>query len=333
MKGIFWNDEDTKFLVENFANMSVKELAIKLGMTEGAIRGKKGRMGLRAKFKPFTQEEKNIIIEWYIKHPYRLDLDKLSELLQRQKTSICRLARQIGITDIYRTFEKKSNNPDITKVSMRGKDEGARRGQEKLIWKSRNDHYRGMLGKHHTEETRNKMSKSHKEVWENFPDEKKQFVIENMIHAREENYKNYPLSIRLYSKGNVGYRDDLQHYFRSNWESNIARYLNYIGLNWQYEPKRFFFENVSEKPNSYLPDFYLPTLDTWIEVKGWMDEKSKLKLELFKQQYPDEFSKFILIDQQSYMSIQKEFGYLIENWEFKNKDKNKNTIEENIDNA
>jgi hypothetical protein len=322
-----WSDEDTKFLVENFATMTVRDLALRLNKSEPAVRGKKGRMRLREKHNPFTQEEKNIIIKWYIEHPYRLDLDKLCDILQRPETSVCRVARKLGLTDICRTFEKKSNNPDPNKVSRRGTSEGARKGQAKFIWRAKNDHYKGMLGKHHTEETKERMSESHINTWVNYSDEEKQLKIENMGYARKQNYGKYPLSYRLYSKGNVGFRNDLQHYFRSNWEANVARYLNLIGVKWQYEPKRFFFKEIETAPNSYLPDFYLEDLDTWVEVKGWMDDKSKLKLEYFNEYYPDEFAKLIVIDQKSYTNIQKEFGDFIENWEYKKKNKNKESNE------
>jgi len=47
----------------------------------------------------------------------------------------------------------------------------------------------------------------------------------------------------------------------------------------------------------------LPDYDLWLEIKGWMDEKSKLRLELFSKQYPVENSKLIIIDEKLYYSI------------------------------
>ena len=61
-----------------------------------------------------------------------------------------------------------------------------------------------------------------------------------------------------------GYRDDLCHYVRSRWEANVARLLKFLGLTYEYEPKRF---NLSD--SSYLPDFYVKDLDHYIEVKGY----------------------------------------------------------------
>ena len=65
---------------------------------------------------------------------------------------------------------------------------------------------------------------------------------------------------------------------------------------------------------SYQPDFYLPDFDKWIEVKGWMDEKSKIRLTRFAKEFSEENDKLILIDSNFYYTLQDEFDYL-DNWE------------------
>lgn len=61
--------------------------------------------------------------------------------------------------------------------------------------------------------------------------------------------------------------------------------------------KKILFEEIVDGVASYQPDFYLPEYDKWIEVKGWMDQKSKVRLKLFQEQFPDEYNKLILIDE------------------------------------
>lgn len=51
--------------------------------------------------------------------------------------------------------------------------------------------------------------------------------------------------------------------FRSTLEAKIALLFTELGLDWLYESKRFHFADGS----SYLPDFYLPSLNIWVEVK------------------------------------------------------------------
>lgn len=55
------------------------------------------------------------------------------------------------------------------------------------------------------------------------------------------------------------------HLFRSRLEARWATVLTDLGIRWQYEPQGF---HVGADRRPYLPDFYLPDLDFWIEVKG-----------------------------------------------------------------
>ena len=43
----------------------------------------------------------------------------------------------------------------------------------------------------------------------------------------------------LYSNAKGGIRTDLNAYFRSTWEANYARILNYESIEWKYEAKTF----------------------------------------------------------------------------------------------
>ena len=54
-----------------------------------------------------------------------------------------------------------------------------------------------------------------------------------------------------------------------------------IGELWLYEIERFNLGNTT-----YTPDFFLPRLEKFIEVKGYLYEDSKKKIEMFKEQYP-----------------------------------------------
>lgn len=52
--------------------------------------------------------------------------------------------------------------------------------------------------------------------------------------------------------------------FRSRLEARWAVFFDHAGIEWQYEPERFGLSGG----RTYLPDFYLPECDTWVEVKG-----------------------------------------------------------------
>lgn len=77
---------------------------------------------------------------------------------------------------------------------------------------------------------------------------------------------------------------------RSSWEVAYAKYLDSLNILWKYESKGFRLSNGKY----YFPDFYLPELNEWHEVKGWMSSEAVNKISLFRKGYPNE--KLILIE-------------------------------------
>lgn len=54
------------------------------------------------------------------------------------------------------------------------------------------------------------------------------------------------------------------HLFRSRLEADYAATFTHLGITWEYEPEGFTLADGT----NYLPDFWLPHLNTWVEVKG-----------------------------------------------------------------
>jgi hypothetical protein len=159
-------------------------------------------------------------------------------------------------------------------------------------------------GKNHSKITKDKISISHKG---------KIISKETKIKmSKATSGKNNPrfgtkCSFPYYYRKS-GVRSDIGMYFRSTWEANIARFFNYIGFAWQYEPERFFFENMT-----YLPDFYLPHIDRFVEVKGFWRADCRKKVDLFIKKYGK--SKLWIIDSQNYNKINIMYKNIIPEWE------------------
>lgn len=51
--------------------------------------------------------------------------------------------------------------------------------------------------------------------------------------------------------------------FRSRLEARWAVFFDAAGINYQYEPEGFEFQDGTK----YLPDFYIPSWDTYVEIK------------------------------------------------------------------
>lgn len=179
-----------------------------------------------------------------------------------------------------------------------------------------------MLGKHHSEDTRKRMSESHIKLAANMSYEEKHAIAMKAIETRREKGTINNTTSNAYSRTKGGTRKDLGQYFRSSWEANIARVLDYEDIEWIYEYKRFYFKDNSSHILSYQPDFYLPQFNKWIEVKGWFDDKSKIRLKKFKKEYPEENNNLIVIDEKFYYEISSELNYKITYWEYGSKEYN-----------
>ena len=71
-------------------------------------------------------------------------------------------------------------------------------------------------------------------------------------------------------------------WMRSSWEIAYAKYLDSINELWYYEIESYFLSNGI----TYCPDFFLPRLNKFIEIKGWMSSEGQNKIDLFLQEYP-----------------------------------------------
>ena len=239
----------------------------------------------------WTQEEISILKKEYKKEIP--DLIKLSKLFDRNKSNICRKARELGFKTSYfrpksETAKEKTRNTkgwsrqkefwlitnyniftnkelakilDCTEsgIEKRLKDRGLKKDYNERGFKWRDGHPKGMEGKKHSEIFKQKMSKWAKEMWAN-PDhylnseEHRQILSDRAVKLQKEKVFRC-----RYSRAKVGKRKDLGIYVRSSWEANFARYLNWMKIHgdikkWEYEADTFDFP-VKRGTRFYTPDF------------------------------------------------------------------------------
>lgn len=181
-------------------------------------------------------------------------------------------------------------------------------------WKERG-HPKGMKGKHHSEITKKILSEK------GLGRKVKQETIMKILKTREKN--GSLIHYRPSASWKLGKADDLGDiYFRSSWERNYARYLNFLIKqkkikSWEYEKDVFWFEKIKRGVVSYKPDFKILNFDETIEyheVKGWMDKKSATKLKRMRIYYPK--IKLVLIDSKAYKELNKMGKLFSPYWEF-----------------
>jgi hypothetical protein len=173
-----------------------------------------------------------------------------------------------------------------------------------------------MAGKQHSTETRAVIGTASRQVWDAMTPEERMRQLAPMRAAQPTRPTG-----NTYSRTRSGKRADLGGLFvRSAWEANYARYLTWLVdhgeiAGWRYEPRTFEFP-VKRGNRTYTPDFEVTTTDgriEWHEVKGWMDDPSRVKLKRFARYYPDE--TLVLIDAAAYRALARTAAPLIKGWE------------------
>lgn len=306
-----WSNEELNFLKENAFKMSHEEISKNINRTKSAIRNKCYELGLVNIDKYWTDEEVNLLKEFYLKagESAPINLTKLAKQLSRNKSNVCRKAKELGLPT---NPNREHSDKQIEKLQIACRNSIAKNG-----------HPRGMLGKSHSAEFKENMSNRVKKEW---ADPNSTLNSEECRQKRSDYMaKKVATDIRMrrgYSRGNQGKREDLNNmYFRSTWEANYARYLNFLKskgqvYKWEYEPDTFWFEKIKRGVRSYLPDFKVwekkDSIPYYIEVKGWMDDKSKTKLKRMTKYYPN--VRVVVFGEKEYKELKKHRA-IIPNWE------------------
>lgn len=243
----------------------------------------------------FTESDKEFLKLNYEKIVSSGGLRSLAKKMKRTPQFLSRQANKLGLTKKGRANTKES------------REKGAKSFKD---WLSKNPHPKGMLGKKHSQETKDRLSITSKQTWKNMSEEKKNIIS---VNAAERSRRSKHLNGRSWKQSwqTIGGK---KHFFRSNWEVNYARYLEFLKTkkmitDWEFEPEVFWFLEIKRGIRSYLPDFKVTLIDGSIEyheVKGWMDSGSRTKIKRFRKYYPDR--KLIVIDSKKYKKLKKAFG-------------------------
>jgi hypothetical protein len=170
---------------------------------------------------------------------------------------------------------KTRPSPSVeTRAKMSASNAGKARHTEESKAKLR----AAFIGKLRSEEVKQKM----REGWQrpevqtkaHRPNPNKARELEHYIRlaAISRETQLFPCSKWTYYNGRA---------FRSSWEARVAKALDTLGVRWQYESLRFHFTT-----GTYLPDFFLPDINSYWEVKGWFTEKDQKKIASFRASFP-----------------------------------------------
>lgn len=299
---------DAQILAAYGEHGSCKKAAAVLGMCPQSVHERLVKLGKNNKTPVFSPEEKLILVQEHQAHADSGSLEALAKRMGRTKSGICRMAGILGLTDRNRL------RPYIGEAISLSRKE----------WLKTNPHPRGMQGKRHTQATTDIISAASIARWAAMTDDQRtDFTLKQMKakFAKGPNTKGRNASWK------AGWREvgDRRVFFRSRWEANYGRYLEWLKsidniLEWEHEPEVFWFEAIKRGVRSYLPDFRVTELDGSIvyhEVKGWMDDRSKTCIKRMRIYHPE--VKLLVIDAKAYRSIAKKAKSFVPMWEAEEK--------------
>lgn len=293
-------------IIESYSRLNnVWEVAKEVGLCGQSVHERLVKLGIKLKNPKWSQDDQFYLIEHYTDYLLRGKLSELAKIMNRTKPFICRKAKKIGLTDISRP---------------KSIIEGFK--PTKVDW-GKIGHPKGFSGKKHTPEAIRIISEKSKQSQEKINNEpgRREGVSKKMIYTKME--KGNLVVPRVKQTWKAGWREigGQRKYFRSKWEANYARYLEFLKaqgqiLNWEHEAEVFWFDGIKRGCVSYLPDFRITEINktlTYHEVKGWMDERSKTKLKRMKIYHPNIVLK--VIDAKWFKENNKTLTSIIYGWE------------------
>lgn len=216
-----------------------------------------------------------------------ITLEEIAERLHRSRDAVAIKASKLGLVKT-RDPEWSAEARRVVLQKLRDPQVAAAHAQKISDWIKTHGHPKGMLGKHHTDETKEAIRKIH--LGKKVPRGRVLQGIKTKI-ANGTLLKARPHTTWKQGWHEVGGR---RFYFRSSWELKYANHLEWLKrigvvVAWDYEVKTFWFDGEKRGVTNYTPDFEVVLnsgVTEYHEVKGWMDAKSKTKLRRMKKYHP-----------------------------------------------
>ena len=318
---VHWSkDEDAALASWLRVGKTYREISEAAGRPISGVRNRAWRLALLEN-KEWTPEEVQILTAAYASIP--LNAGAIAEALGRSIDAVQLKAGKLGLTNAGRPKKRPEDRigraPPMFSCPEALREHQSRSQKDRL---DKNGHPRGALGMRHTDATRARLSVTSAAAWERKSEEERQAAIDKSLASRAANGTH---GARKTSRGSwkAGWREfgGKRNFYRSRWEANYARYLQWLKeaghiSEWAHEPETFWFEGIKRGVRSYKPDFRVWEVDgssALHEVKGWMDSRSRTCLRRMAKYHPNE--KLVLIDGPQYRSIRKKVMRLIDGWE------------------
>ena len=278
-----------------------------LGMSGQKVHSILKKMGLGKRMNYFTESDYAYLREHYEEYANGQRLPELAKIMKRTAAFLNRKAKELGLTKPNRKYTiGEERHKQLSKSA-----------KERI---TKYGHPKGMLGKKHTSETKEYISKWHRQNWAEHRDE---LLTPERLEAKSDcmakQQADGVMGVRSRTYLRKCFINGNTYIFKSAWEANIALVLEYERLlgnidGWAYEATTFSFKYDGNGVRNYKPDFdiYRNGKTYHIEVKGWVDEKTKTKMALMQRYYPNDV--IYIMGEKEYRSIKAKYKPIIPQW-------------------
>lgn len=122
-----------------------------------------------------------------------------------------------------------------------------------------------------TDETKTKISKA------NTGKKHKEEIKQKIKESVQQNINNDNWHLSFSKARTIEYKG---YKFQGSWEVAFAKYLDNLNIKWERSNKKFDYTYNNDN-HKYLPDFYLPDYNLYIEIKGYPTQRDFCKWEQF----------------------------------------------------
>ena len=93
---------------------------------------------------------------------------------------------------------------------------------------------------------------------------------------------------KLWSKqSNYTKKDGTIVLMDSTWEVAMASRLDHLKISWERSlDMKLVYHSKTGRKRNYIPDFYLPDYEVYIEVKGYWTDAAKYKMKAVQENNP-----------------------------------------------
>ena len=270
---------DAQVIASYMSGQSCKAIAKQFSMCAQSVHERVKKLNINRPINTFSGEETARLVKDYDAYVSAGKLSELATELGRTKQFLCRQARALNLTSLFR---KKPYLAEKMSVAAKARI-------------AANGHPRGMAGKSHSAMTRKTISEKSRARWKSMTKDQRADMTMAQLKARAA--AGTLFTPRRGVSWKSGWREvaGRRIFFRSKWEANYGFYLEWLRTlgyiaKWEHEPHVFWFEKIKRGCRSYLPDFRVTENNGSIvfhEVKGWMDARSKTKINRMRIHYPN----------------------------------------------